>query len=165
MTPNPFHFILHCGIDGQEKFLSPFLERPRAFIRGRPFSSRSVDNGVIDFRRIFSRKSIQSPVETILDDLVALLTPSRSSRAVLAYHDSAICNSEDGAQKRASTRTAAMIDQGISSLPDGICSLQNSAKPSRFHNKSPRYTSPKRRRRSTLTPLRLTVAQEGGSSG
>jgi hypothetical protein len=57
-----------------------------------------------------------------------------------------------------------MTDQEISSRPSAICSLQKSVKPSLCHNKSPRYTSPKWRNRSTVTRLMSTVAHEGGSS-
>lgn len=83
--------IVEEKVEGSaEELTIPFLKMPTPFILVR-------------------QKGVQGAVEPVVVDLIAG-TPRRSSSAVLPYHDSAICNSDDGAQRRARTRMQAMTD-------------------------------------------------------
>ena len=66
------------------------------------------------------QSSIKCSIQSIIDSRSAGTPSSTSPNAVLPYHDSAICSSDDGEQNRATVRIHAITDQGIASLPSGM---------------------------------------------
>jgi len=74
---------------------------------------------------------------------------------------SAICNSLEGSQNRATTGNVTMVAQSISSWPAGNNSASKRSSPNFRHNTSAGHTSPKSRAPSTRTRRTSTVTRSG----
>jgi hypothetical protein len=66
----------------------------------------------------------QEGIKGAVEPIIIYLARRNTQEIIFSYHDSAICNSDEGAQNLARTRMEAMRDHGMSSRPAGICSFR-----------------------------------------